>query len=264
MDKALRVAIVGCGKIADAHAAQIQRIEGCEIVGVCDREPLMAKQLCERFPAGRPYANLEELLDQAKPDVVHITTPPSSHFDVATLCLNWGCHVYVEKPFVLNADDARQLIELAESRGRRLTAFDRASDGTLSGRRVWAAFEDIAPDGICLCADGTVWVSNALAHECVRVAEGGEVLERVVTSLNCYACMLGDDDRRTLYLITAVDSNASAARAARNGAIEKVRRCAGGARPARCAARSQSGRSGCGRPRRDRTRHRVTWRRRPR
>ncbi|MGD0749319.1 MAG: SMP-30/gluconolactonase/LRE family protein [Acidimicrobiales bacterium] len=118
---------------------------------------------------------------------------------------------------------------IAESFGGRLTAFDREADGTLTNRRVWAALPGIAPDGICLCADGTVWVSNALAHECVRVAEGGEVLERVVTSLNCYACMLGDDDRRTLYLITAVDSNASAARAARNGAIEKVRTTVPGA-----------------------------------
>ena len=87
----------------------------------------------------------------------------------------------------------------------------------------------IAPDGICLCADGSVWVANALAAECVRVAEGGEVLERVTTSRNCYACMLGDDDRRTLYLVTAVDSNASVARASRNGALEKVRTTVPGA-----------------------------------
>ena len=79
----LKVAIVGCGKIADFHALQIQRIEGCEIVGVCDREPLMAKQLCERFPVKRYFTDLAELLDKARPDVVHITTPAESHFDVA-------------------------------------------------------------------------------------------------------------------------------------------------------------------------------------
>ena len=105
----------------------------------------------------------------------------------------------------------------------RLTVFDRSPDGSLGNRREWAATPGVAPDGICLCADGTVWVANALAPECVRVAEGGEVLERVTTSRNCFACMLGDDDRRTLYLVAAFESHDVKARAARNGVIEKVR-----------------------------------------
>jgi sugar lactone lactonase YvrE len=125
-------------------------------------------------------------------------------------------------------EDGGTLI-IAESFGGKLTAFDRGADGTLTNRRQWAALEGVAPDGICLCADGSVWVSNALAHECVRVAEGGEVQERVVTSMNCYACMLGDDDRRTLYMVTAANSNAAVARAARNGALEKVRTTVPGA-----------------------------------
>ncbi len=125
-------------------------------------------------------------------------------------------------------DDGATLI-IAESFGGQLSAFDRDAGGTLADRRVWATLKGVAPDGICLCADGSVWVANALAAECVRVAEGGEVLERVTTSRNCYACMLGDDDRRTLYLVTAVDSNASAARATRDGAIEKVRTTVPGA-----------------------------------
>jgi sugar lactone lactonase YvrE len=128
---------------------------------------------------------------------------------------------------VITDDDATLII--AESFGARLTAFDRAADGTLTNRRVWAALEGIAPDGICLCADGSVWVANAAAPECVRVAEGGEVLERVTTSRNCYACMLGGDDRRTLYLVTAIDSNAAVARASRDGALEKVRTAVPGA-----------------------------------
>ena len=99
----LKVAIVGCGKIADAHAAQILRIAGCEIVGVCDREPLMARQLCERFPVKRYFTDLAELVTEARPDVIHITTPPESHFDIARFCLEHGCHVYVEKPFTIDA-----------------------------------------------------------------------------------------------------------------------------------------------------------------
>jgi sugar lactone lactonase YvrE len=125
-------------------------------------------------------------------------------------------------------EDGGTLI-IAESLGGRLTAFDREADGTLTNRRVWAALEGVAPDGICLCADGSVWVANAMGAECVRVAEGGEVQERVTTSRNCYACMLGDDDRRTLYLVTAVDSNANVARTTRDGALEKVRTTVPGA-----------------------------------
>src|SRR5215471_16039431 len=98
----LKVAIVGCGKIADAHAAQIQRIKGCELVGVCDREPLMARQLYERFTVKRCFSDLNDMLTETRPDVVHITTPPISHFEIAQLCMQRGCHVYLEKPLTLN------------------------------------------------------------------------------------------------------------------------------------------------------------------
>jgi len=118
----LKVAIVGCGKIADAHASQIQRITGCEIVGACDREPLMARQLCERFPIRKHFSDLTQLIDEAKPDVVHITTPPQTHFDIAKFCLNRGCHVYVEKPFTLNEEEARTLIVLATKLGLKVTS----------------------------------------------------------------------------------------------------------------------------------------------
>jgi len=118
----LKVAIVGCGKIADAHAEQIQRIAGCEIVGVCDNELLMARQLFERFHVKRYFSDLTELLGETRPDVVHITTPPQSHFDIAKMCLDRGCHVYVEKPFTLVEGEARRLIALANDKGLKLTA----------------------------------------------------------------------------------------------------------------------------------------------
>src|SRR5437870_5447351 len=117
----LRVAIVGCGKIADAHASQIQRIKGCEIVGVCDQEPLMARQLYERFPVKQYFSDFGELLSQARPDVVHITTPPESHFALAKACLQWGSHVYVEKPFTVDAEQAHILVALANETQLKLT-----------------------------------------------------------------------------------------------------------------------------------------------
>ena len=118
----LKVAIIGCGKIADSHAAQIERINGCEIVGVCDREPLMAEQLLKRFPIKQCFSSVEELLDVARPDVVHITTSPQSHFDLAKECLTHGCHVYVEKPFTVWEDEAQELIALAVQKNLKITA----------------------------------------------------------------------------------------------------------------------------------------------
>src|SRR5277367_7099539 len=121
VDGMLKVAIVGCGKIADAHASQIQQLKGCEIVGVCDREPLMARQLHERFPVKRYFTDLSELVNEARPDVVHITTPPESHFDIARFCLEHSCHVYVEKPFAIDATETQGLVDLANQNRLKLT-----------------------------------------------------------------------------------------------------------------------------------------------
>ena len=117
----LKAAIVGCGRVADSHASEMLRIKGCEIVGVCDQEPLMARQLYERYPIGKCFSELSELLSATKPDVVHITTPPQSHFGIAKMCLEWGCHVYVEKPFTVNEENARTLIALANEKGLNIT-----------------------------------------------------------------------------------------------------------------------------------------------
>jgi predicted dehydrogenase len=118
----LRVGIIGCGKVADVHASQIQRISGCEIVAVCDQEELMARQLSERFRVPRYFSEVDEFLNSSKPDVVHISTPPQSHFEVAKLCLERSCHVYIEKPFTLYAWEAKELIERANANSLKLTA----------------------------------------------------------------------------------------------------------------------------------------------
>ena len=110
------------GKSLTRMPTQILRIGDCEIVGVCDREPLMAQQLCERFPVKRYFTDLIELMTEARPDVIHITTPPESHFDIARFCLEHGCHVYVEKPFTVDLREAQQLVDLAEEKGLKLTA----------------------------------------------------------------------------------------------------------------------------------------------
>jgi len=117
----IKVGIIGCGKIADAHAEQIQRIDGAQIVGVCDKEILMAKQLYERFDIKSYYDDLGQLLEVARPDVVHITTPPQSHFDLGMLCLEAGCHIYMEKPFTVSAEEAAKMISFATEKKLKIT-----------------------------------------------------------------------------------------------------------------------------------------------
>jgi predicted dehydrogenase len=117
----LKVAIVGCGKIADSHATEIQKIANCEIVGVCDSEKLMAKQLYDRFPIKQYYSNLDQLLDETRPDVVHVTTPPQTHFSIGMKCLEAGCHTYIEKPFTVHMDEAEKILDLANRIGRKVT-----------------------------------------------------------------------------------------------------------------------------------------------
>jgi len=118
----LRIALIGCGKIADQHVQAIQRISDCQIVAVCDRELLMARQLGERFSVSECFSDSAEMLKATTPDVVHITTPPQSHFLLAAQCFEAGCHVYLEKPFTITADEAEELIHLADRRGLRITA----------------------------------------------------------------------------------------------------------------------------------------------
>lgn len=99
--------------------------------------------------------------------------------------------------------DGRVLI-VAESYGQRLTAFDVAADGKLLNRRVWAQLQGkgVGPDGICLDAEGAVWVASPVSREVLRVRPGGEVTHRIPTALQAVACMLGGEDRRTLFVLT--------------------------------------------------------------
>jgi len=114
--------------------------------------------------------------------------------------------------------DGRTLI-VAETLAMRLTAFDIAADGSLSNRRLWAQVGMRAPDGICLDANGHVWIANAIAPECVLFAPGGEVVATIETDQPCFACMLGGPDRRTLYMLTAPTSVADLASASPQGRV---------------------------------------------
>lgn len=170
---------------------------------------------------GRAYAgnfgfDLDALArGEGKPcntSVVRVDLDGTSHEAAADMAFPNGSVIF---------PDGRTMV-VAESMATRLTAFDVAADGSLSGRRVWAELGDCAPDGICLDAEGCIWVANALGTDCRRVAEGGEVVERVETSQYCYACMLGGQDRCTLYCVTAPGSLEREVADRREGRIEQV------------------------------------------
>lgn len=117
----IKAAIVGCGKMADQHAQQIRKIRSATLVAACDAEPLMARQIAERFGIPAWFTDVEEMLASARPDVVHVTTPPQSHLEIGRKCVEAGVSAYIEKPFTLNTADAVTLIGLANQKGAKLT-----------------------------------------------------------------------------------------------------------------------------------------------
>lgn len=122
MTRELRVALLGGGKMAVQHAAAIRHCGGAKLVAVAD-PALQPSELQARFGADvTPFADLESMLDEAKPDVVHIVTPPATHAPLAKACLTADVHVYVEKPFALTTADAESILALAATKGLQACA----------------------------------------------------------------------------------------------------------------------------------------------
>lgn len=112
---------------------------------------------------------------------------------------------------------------VAETFGSRLTAFNIEADGSLSHRRTWAKIEDAYPDGICLDAEGAIWVASPAGKVGVmRICEGGQITHHINVSTQAYACMLGGPQRKTLFLLTAETINPEGARAKSTGRIETM------------------------------------------
>lgn len=128
------------------------------------------------------------------PGILALVTPDGSARQVAGGCA-------FANGMVVTPDNSTLI--LAESYGHRLTVFDIEEDGSLSNRRVWADLGSGYPDGICLDADKAVWYADVPARRCVRVRQGGEVLQTIELDRGCFACMLGGADRRTLFLMAA-------------------------------------------------------------
>jgi sugar lactone lactonase YvrE len=141
------------------------------------------------------------------PGIVALVTPDGSAQCVAD-------DVAFPNGMAVTPDNATLIV--AESYANRLTAFDIAADGALSNRRVWADLPGDHPDGICLDADGAVWYADVGHRHCVRVAQGGEVLQSVELDRGCFACILGGPDGRTLFAVANQWEGASAMHGAKS------------------------------------------------
>src|SRR5215210_5981912 len=128
------------------------------------------------------------------PGIIAVVTPDGSVCQVAD-------GIAFPNGMVVTPDNATLIV--AESYAKRLTAFDIAAGGGLSNRRVWADLGDGVPDGICTDAEDAVWYADVPNERCVRVREGGEVLQTVELDRGCFACMLGGEDGRTLFMVAA-------------------------------------------------------------
>ena len=192
-----RVGIIGCGMIADQHAYQLRYLPGCELVAVCDTDDLMAGQLAERCHVSHVFTDAAEMLRAGIVDAVHITTPAQSHYPLARLCLEAGCHVYVEKPFTETVEQADELLQLAEARQLRITVGHNlqfspealrlrqlVKDGFLGGpplhvESVQCYSHDDPTYGKAVLADPQHWVRrlpgsllhNLISHGVAKIAE---------------------------------------------------------------------------------------------
>lgn len=132
--------------------------------------------------------------EEFAPGIVALLSPGRSAREVAD-------GIAFPNGMAVTPDNATLIV--AESYAKRLTAFDIASDGSLSNRQVWADLGDGVPDGICIDAENAVWYADVPNKRCVRVRAGGEVLQTIALDRGCFACMLGGADESTLFMVAA-------------------------------------------------------------
>jgi predicted dehydrogenase len=116
----LKAAVIGTGQISEEHLRYLSTAPGVELAAVCDLSPSLAKYAIMRFKAGRPFTDASAMLNEVRPDVVHVLTPPHTHVPLATQALDAGAHVIVEKPVAPSNKDFRDLWTHARSRGKWL------------------------------------------------------------------------------------------------------------------------------------------------
>ena len=175
----MRAALVGAGQIARQHLACLQEIAGVEIAAVCDLSPAVAESTSERFRVPTWFTDHRLMLESARPDVVHVTTPPSSHFTIAADALEWGAHVILEKPATATLDDLETLAKRSRERDRALIEdynyiFNRAPQEIL--RRIESGeFGAVVHVDVLICLDilgPSGFADPNVRHPCLGLAGG--------------------------------------------------------------------------------------------
>ena len=182
--------------IASTEKRQLLRYDGETVVTIADLSDVAPADLGDMVVdhLGRAYIG-----SQAFQGGVILRVDPDNSVRVVAQDLDFPNGMAI-------TDDGKTLI-VAESIGRRLTAFNIGADGALSDRRVFADGLDGPPDGICLDAEGGVWTATTLAHQFERIVDGGEVTHRIdIGDRAAIACMLGGPARRTLFMLSSTDA----------------------------------------------------------
>lgn len=116
----MKIGIIGCGEIAQEHIRAAKGYRTALIVGLVDSDAKALAATAKRFHIKHTFSNPREMIDRHEPDLIHIVTPPQSHFELTQMALESGCHVMLEKPMCMNASEARDLVKLAKDRNRTL------------------------------------------------------------------------------------------------------------------------------------------------
>jgi sugar lactone lactonase YvrE len=182
--------------IASTEDRQVLRYDGETVTTIADLSDMAPANLGDMVidDAGRAYIG-----SQAFTGGIIVRLDPDDSATVAAEDLEFPNGMVI-------TPDGKTLI-VAESTGRRLTAFTIGDNGALSDRRVFADGLDGPPDGIALDAEGGVWTSMTLAHQFERITEGGAVTDRIdMGERVAIACTLGGPERRTLFLLSSTDA----------------------------------------------------------
>ena len=189
----MRAALIGAGHIARQHLACLRELPGVEVVGVCDLSRAMAESAAERYGVASWYTDSNAMLERARPDVVHVTTPPTSHYPLAKAALDAGAHVILEKPATVTFDQLDALVGLAKAKGRSLVEdynyLYNKSTRAILGRIESGDFGEVTHVEVFLCLDivgeGSAFADPNAPHPCLSMA-GGAIAD-FLTHLACLA-----------------------------------------------------------------------------
>jgi predicted dehydrogenase len=176
----MRAALIGAGHIARQHLACLRELPGVELVGVCDLSRAMAESAAERYGVASWHTDHRAMLGAVRPDVVHVTTPPTSHYPLAMDALDAGAHVILEKPATITFGQLDALVGHARARGRALVEdYNYLYNGAtrkLLGLVESGEFGEVTHVEVFLCLDilgeGSPFVDPNAPHPCLSMPGG--------------------------------------------------------------------------------------------